>query len=281
MSNKVAVLIIFFNKLSQTILCVESFLKAEQNIYILNNGSDEESWKIIKNNYSHNSLVFLFSSDVNLGPAGGRNFLIEKCFEEWIFIVDNDVCITPDKEWKKCLDEKINNQLDGLIFSPKIFNVHDNSYSIPQNFIHIDDLVYLTETDKAVTNYFSCCGIIINRKIFEMYGYFDHNLYAFEDYEFSIRALLSPLGELKVYQISEIELLHDHQVQNSKNDRSAVLERYNEGKIMHSMQHLTNKHSIQFDHNWQWWTRKQVALMTKRSIFRRLENLFKRLLFRK
>ena len=44
MNNAVAVLIIFFNKLDQTIECIESFIPSQQPIYVLNNGSDKKLW---------------------------------------------------------------------------------------------------------------------------------------------------------------------------------------------------------------------------------------------
>lgn len=277
LNNNVAILIIFFNKLSQTILCIESFLAGKQNIYILNNASDEASWKLLKQKYEHNKQVFLFHSDVNLGPARGRNLLIEKCNEEWFFFVDNDICIKPEEGWKTLFDKKVEEQKDALIFCPKVFNVHEDSYASPHHFIKKNGVVYLKNSDNNITNYFSCCGVIIHRKIFDTYGNFDNELFAFEDYEFSIRALCSPLGEFKVYPLDEIELIHDHQVQKNKTDKKAVLERYNEDRIKNSLQRLMDKHSIIFDHEWEWWTRKQVAAMNGQTFIGKVKYRLNRL----
>ena len=263
MHNKVAILIVFFNKLSQTIECIDSFLPSGEHIYILNNASDDASWKALQEKYKHNHCLHFFHSDTNLGPAGGRNLLIDNCTEDWIFLVDNDVCIEPANDWKSLFDEALENKKDASVFCPKIFNVHDNSYATPHQFIKTNGQVYLEEAAVGVTNYFSCCGVIIHRNIFQLHGNFDSELFAFEDYEFSIRALCSPMGELKVFPLPEITLIHHHQAHKNTVDKKAVLERYNENRIEASMQRLEQKHQIKFEHEWKGWTKKQVANMTK------------------
>lgn len=266
-NSSIAILVIFYNKLSQTITCIESFLYSSQNIYVLNNASDKNSWEYLKAYFEKHKNVILFNSDINLGPAGGRNFLIEKSTEDWIFIVDNDVFVKPEKYWKNIFHQKISEIKDGLMFSPKIFNVHENSYATSHTFVNTNGVLLLEESNFEVTNYFSCCGIIINRKIFDLYGLFESNLFAFEDYEFSIRAMCSTHGEFKVYPIPEIELVHDHQIQKGRNDKKAVLQRYNEDKISKSLKLISSKHNILFSHDWQWWTRKQVSDMKGHTFF--------------
>lgn len=276
MNSTIAILIVFYNKISQTISCIDSFVLSKQNIYILNNASDRKSWQVLKNRYSSYTSIIFFDSDINLGPAGGRNLLIEKSKEEWIFIVDNDVCIRQENSWKKNFDEQISKNKKYKIFSPRIFNVHENSLVSANRFIKRGNTIYLEYTNAPVTNSFSCCGVIIHRDIFNLYGKFDDKLFAFEDYEFAIRAICSKFGEIEVYQLSEIELLHDHQVQTSQIDKKAILVRYDQNRIHASMEWLTKKHKIQFEHNWEWWTKKQLSEMYGKSIMQRVKNIFKR-----
>ena len=271
MDKKIAILIIFFNKLSQTIECIESFLPSGENIYVLNNASEAVAWKMLQKKYTKKENILFFHSATNLGPARGRNLLIEKCTEEWIFLVDNDVRIRPEKSWKALFDKKVKVTKEAAIFCPQIFNVHENSFAKPHHFTLRKGIVLLEETTARVTNYFTCCGVIIHRKIFEAYGNFDEELFAFEDYEFSIRALCSSLDEFKVYQVPEIELIHDHQFQQKNKDKKAVLERYNEKKIEASMQRVMDKHGVIFEHHWQWWTKRQVAEMTGKTLLQKIK----------
>jgi len=242
----------------------------------LNNASEGISWKALQEKYKNNDRIVFFNSDTNLGPGRGRNVLLEKCIEEWIFLVDNDICIQPADSWKALFDTNVAMQKGARIFCPKVFNVHENSYAIPHHFTKRDSTINMEEATTTITNYFSCCGVIIHRKIFEAYGNFDAELFAFEDYEFSIRALCSPMGAFEVYPLQGIELVHDHQVQQKKVDKKAVLERYDEDRIRASLQRLVDKHGIIFDHNWQWWTRKQVADMTGRSFLKKIKHILGR-----
>ena len=271
MQDNIAILIIFFNKPAQTIECIESFLPAGQHIYVLNNASDEASWQMLQEKYRDDKRISLYHSAENLGPAKGRNLLLEKCTGDWIFLVDNDITIKPVQGWKQLFDKAVEVQRDAAIFCPAVFNVHENSFAQPHHFTKQDGVVQMEPATEAVTNYFSCCGVIIHRKIFEQYGNFDNELFAFEDYEFSIRALCSPMGEFKVHPLPEIELIHDHRYQPEKKDQQAVRERYNEEKIRASMQRLMDKHGIVFEHNWEWWTRKQVADMTSKSLYEKIK----------
>lgn len=271
MNSHIAILIIFFNKLAQTIECIESFLPSGQNIYVLNNASEEGSWKLLQQKYGGHKNVFFFHSPVNIGPARGRNLLIEKSTEEWLFMADNDTRIRP-AEWKAVFDKKVTEHGKGvLIYCPKIFNVHEHSYAVPQHFVEKNGVVRIEDSVTEITNYFSCCGVIMHRNLFEDYGLFDPALFAFEDFEFSIRALRSAKGALKVHPLQQVELIHDHQLQQKKVDKKAVLERYNEVRIKESMQRVVDKHHIIFDHDWQWWTRKQVADMTGKTLLQKIK----------
>ncbi len=268
METSFGILIIFFNKLVQTIECIQSFLPSKENIYVLNNGSGQMAWNELKNTFKDCSQISFFNSEINLGPSGGRNILIDKCKDEWMFIVDNDVKVKQVDNWPELLSMHIKRYPEALAFSPRIFNVHDNAYQTPHQFVLKDRVVFMEESTDVVTNHFTCCGVIINRRLIEQLGNFDERLFAFEDYEFSIRALCANTA-LQVRQVPELELIHEHKVQKSAPDKKAIAERYNESRIEKSMQHLVEKHSISFDHEWKWWTRKQLVKMQADSLLKR------------
>jgi len=280
MDKNVAILIIFFNKLSQTIECIESFLPSKQKIYILNNASEENSWRKLQLKFKNIPSVFFFNSEENLGPARGRNLLIGKTTEDWIFLVDNDIRIKQKNNWKEIFDQEISIKPEASIFCPSLFNLHENAYSKPHEFVKVENKVTMQESANVITNYFPCCGAIVRKDIFKEYGLLDEKLFAFEDYEFAIRALCSSLGQLTVYPLPQIELIHDHQFQKNAIDKKTIRERYDENKIKESMDRVMAKHDIVFDHDWEWWTKKQINDMTKNPFMKKMKGHLKKALGR-
>ena len=263
MDQSVAVMILFFNKIEQTKDCINSFLPSGQKIYVLNNGSDISQWKKLQAAYSKKSSVVLFDAGKNLGPSGGRNFLISHTQEPWMIFVDSDITIQSPETWLSVLTEFLNKNPLARIICPRIFNIHEQSYMEKLRIIKTEDQLQIQVGNNECTNFFPEGGVIIHRSIFENYGLYDEELFAFEGYEFSLRALMSPHGELKVFNINDIELIHDHKFQKGSSNKKAVKERYNQERMKKSYDYLVTKHNIKFEHNWQWWTKKQEMDMTK------------------
>ena len=90
-----AVCILFYEKLDQTIECIQRFLPSGVNIYILNNGSSPVSRNSLGTFCNGYKQIKIFDSNANLGVAVGRNFLITHTTEEWLLFVDNDIIIRP------------------------------------------------------------------------------------------------------------------------------------------------------------------------------------------
>ncbi len=262
MDNKIAILILFFNKLEETLACIESFIPSKQAIYVLNNGSDVNLWNNIQQRFGNHPQITLFHSDTNLGVSKGRNYLIERTTEPWVLIIDNDTIVKHSEQWLSKFTKILKEKPNGRVFTLRIYNVHENAYVKPIKVVEHKRKVTIETTEEAVTNCFPCTGSIIHRSIFKTFGLFDESLFVFEDYEFAIRCMHSPKGALKVFHVNDIELLHDHKLQKAKVDKNAVKERYNEERIRESHNSIVMKFNIEFDHNWEWWTRKQVAEMT-------------------
>jgi GT2 family glycosyltransferase len=268
MNKQIAILILFYNKLDQTKDCIHSFLPSGHKIYVLNNGSDETQWSSLKSTYKNHSSVVLLDAGKNLGVSGGRNDLINATKETWLLSVDNDIVIKPQQNWNELFEQFLVQHPEAKIICPHIFNVHEEAYSKQLQVVLKNNEVSIETGDYIITNCFPGGASIIHRNIFETYGLFDEEMFVgFEDYEFAIRAKLSEYGELKAYHLNEIELIHDHQFQKSSSDKEAVRQRYNEEKLKASYERLVSKFNIVFEHDWQWWTRKQVVDMTKSKWF--------------
>jgi GT2 family glycosyltransferase len=280
MENTIAILIIFFNKLQETSECVESFLPSGQPIYVLNNGSDKSLWKKLKNQFENEKSIKFFNSNENLGPAKGRNYLINASKEKWLFLVDNDISIQPEKGWVKAFDEFRSLNPDAAIFCPKLFNIHENEYCSHPEFILKEGEVTLHYKQNYITNYFPSGAAIVDRQIFKQFGLFDDFLTGFEDYEYAIRMLCTFKQPLSCLSIDSICLMHNHRHQKNTADRLAVKTRYNEDNLLRSFRYIEKKYGIIFIHDWQWWSRNQVEKMTANkwklkifSVLKRIRNI--------
>lgn len=278
--GNIAILILFYNKLEQTKDCINSFLPSGEKIYVLNNGSPAEDFLQLKQAYREYSAIYFYDAGENLGPAGGRNFLISKTKEPWIICVDNDITIEPKDRWKEILQEFINENPQCEIICPRIYNVHEHTYMQQLILKKKEGKLEIEAGDFEVSNFFPEGGVILSRTIFEKYGLYDKEMFAFEGYEFSLRAMLSGYGELKAYPMHEITLIHDHRFQQKNADKDAVKQRYNEEKLRASYDRLVSKYGIDFEHDWQWWSQKQVEEMTKKKWGTGLKKAVKRVLGR-
>lgn len=277
-TNKVDILILFFNKVDQTINCISSFLPSGQQIYVLNNGSDEQQIKKLREVFRNNNNVHLLDGGCNLGVSGGRNFLIRHTNSPWILSVDNDITIKPVNTWLQTFKEYLQKHPGTTILTPRMFNVHENNYSDQLQIKLVDDKLTIESGNYAITNCFPGGASFISRSVFEEYGLFDEGMFVgFEDYEFAVRALLSGKGELKVHSTDDIELVHDHQYQKNSKDKEAVKLRYNEERIAASYNRMVEKFGIRFDHDWEWWTNKQMKEMTEHPFISRVKSIVNRI----
>jgi GT2 family glycosyltransferase len=256
------ILIIFFNKVDQTINCINSFLPSGQLIYIFNNGSDQNQADKLNEYFDGDSRVKIINSTVNLGPAGGRNYLIKNSKNKWLFFVDNDITIKPDLDWLMEFRLFLSRNPTVEIICPKIYNIHESAYMDRIDLILVGSKLELTSVEAIITNYFPEGGAIVSRAVFDRNGLYDLKMFAFEGYEFALRALKSINGGLKVHHIKNIELIHDHRYQKKSSDRDAVRTRYNARWHIESYKHLCEKHDVSFDHDWNWWVNKQLHDMT-------------------
>lgn len=259
----VAVLIIFFEKPEQTIESIRSFAHTPAHIYVLNNGSGKKSSALVRSETTAIENLTFIHTKKNMGPARGRNRLIESTSEEWLFFSDNDIAVEPHIHWFKLFQQALEENPGTGIFLPRLYNVHEKSFCSHPLFKHENGTIRLIETGKDSTNYFPSGASIVNRHIFNQYGLFDNRLFAFEDYEYAIRALLSDRGALQTVEIDRISLIHDHRPVHRSSDKKAVRFRYKEKSLTKSFNRILQKHGIHFDHNWQWWSKKQVFEMTK------------------
>lgn len=279
MNTLIAIQILFYNKLEQTKECISSFLPSAQNIYVINNGSDRAQWKNLQSHFNREKSVLFLDAGKNLGVSGGRNFLIKATKEPWIFSVDNDITINPSDSWLQEFEHFINYKENVKIICPSLYNVHDKTWSQHLSINKTDNKVSVETGEFDPSNCFPGGASIVHRSIFDTYGLYDEEMFVgFEDYEYALRAMTTDNKSLEAFHCNNITLIHDHRFQKSSNDKEAVRQRYNEDKLKASYVRMVQKYNIVFEHDWKWWSQKQVADMTQSRRVSQLKSAIKKIL---
>lgn len=224
--------IINYNKYEKTIDCVNSILetaKTEYKIYILDNGSNNESFTVLKNKYSQNDKILLVKSEKNLGYAVGNNLLIEyikkDCCEN-VLISNNDILF--ENGTIDLLVDKINNS-EYLLIEPFIKNIDGSTqicvkkskptfkeYMLYSTYLHnfvskskkYDFFKHQQPKTSQEVYWASGACFIANMKKFENIGFFDKNTFLyFEEYIISEKAVKN---NYKIAFEPEATVIHYH-----------------------------------------------------------------------
>ena len=245
MRNRIdlAVFILFYEKLGQTIECINSFLPSGVNIYLLNNGSSKSSRQLLGKYCKKYKQIKIYDSDVNLGASGGRNYLLARTDEEWLLSVDNDIVMRTN-DWMKRFITHVSSNSEIEVFIPRLFVVHNNSYAIPYSYkietnMAFPDQIIIND----ITNTFPGGASFINRHLFGRLGLYDDKLFGLEEFELSLRGIMSG-KPVKGKLIYDIELAHDHRPAQKKEDRDATLVRYDLYALDRSYKWIAEKHGI-------------------------------------
>ncbi len=268
MRKRFAVLILFFEKARQTIECVKSFLPSGVRIYILNNGSSERNSRVVERFCASFDQVTLFRSEVNLGVSAGRNFLIEKTDEEFLFFVDNDIVIKTGN-WVDIALTAISAHPDAEAFAPRMFNVWENRF-LPCFSIDIVDnrmvYRYLQESECGPDTRLNCIlggASIVKRELFKRLGLYDSAMFVgFEDYELALRGIRTQ--PIVCIPMQDIILHHDHTpARGNACDRDAVAVRYRVSLHEESIRQIRDRHGVEFfnDINWRKWVARQQRML--------------------
>jgi len=124
--KSLAVVILNYNglKLIEKFLpSVIKFTPNKYNIYIIDNGSTDNSVKFIKSNFKRAKIVEL---DENYGYAKGYNIGLKKINEDILCLLNNDVEVT-DK-WTEKIMTQFENENETAVIQPKMKNFNNKDY---------------------------------------------------------------------------------------------------------------------------------------------------------
>lgn len=130
---KIVAVILNYKTWDETIECVDSLLKLDyenHQIVIVENGSDNDSYKRLFQKYSENKKVYLIKSDTNRGFARGNNLGIrfaKKLNADFIYIANSDTIAVCKNLYKEITD----GYKEGIgVISPLVLQL-DGNYQIP------------------------------------------------------------------------------------------------------------------------------------------------------
>ncbi len=254
----IGVYILFYEKVDQTIECLQSFLPFDIPIYVLNNGSSKKSVEALESFTNNFSNIRIIHSEKNLGVGVGRNKLIHETTHEWMFFIDNDITINT-YNFLSVLYTEIRNNPSIEAFMPRLFNKHDDMYLKHPQMKMQDKSVWIDRAKGAETNMFPGGAAVIRRTMFERLGFYDKQMFVgLEDFEMALRSIILK-DEIKGLCIDTIELIHDHRVAVSMEDKTAVLERYNFTELDKSYYRILDKFpEINFQMEFRPWVVEQV-----------------------
>lgn len=257
-ATTLAALILFYEKPRQTIECVASLLPSRIPIYILNNGSSEPATRIVEDYTRGHPHIMLWHAPRNLGVAAGRNLLIARTREPWLFFLDSDAYVkTPD--WLPIVAQRSESYPEVEAFFPRLFNVHEPHDGKAGDVVIEDGVMSTRQHSNPVTNLIAGGACIVQRALFERLGAYDEELFVgFEDIEMAVRAI--KLGApIRSRYLDEIEVIHEHRPAESEADKTAARERYRLETIRSSYTHLLRKHNLRWDHEWERWIQAESA----------------------
>ncbi len=262
--KNLAVCVLFYEKLEQTIECIRSFLPSEVNIYILNNGSSLLARNALGEFCDNHKQVIIFDSDKNLGVGVGRNYLINHTNEEWLLFVDSDITIKT-VDWVQKFTQLVYQYPDAEVFIPKLFNLSENKYVSYRSIRIVEDKAFHdVEIINNLTNTFPGGASFVNRRLFDRVGLYDDKMFVgFEDFEICIRSIRLGIP-IKAYLVHIIELIHNHQQTKKNEDKRAVLTRYNSSYLEASFKRMTEKHNIILESNWKNWAANQLEVILRK-----------------
>lgn len=219
--KSVAIIILNWNKPDLTIDTIDSVLKINHpnfnyHLYLLDNGSTDNSFNILKQKYSTQNKITFIRSKVNLGFGNGNNFAVkqaQKDHPDFILLLNNDVLVDPD--FLQILIKYSEKNPRQELLSPKIyfapgFEFHHDRYQKKDlgrviwfvggimdwqniNGYHRGvDQIDNGQFDKVYlhSDFLTGCCLLVKSSVISEIGLFDDKYYMYlEDADFSQKAI--------------------------------------------------------------------------------------------
>jgi len=203
----------------------KSALTVPYEIIVVDNGSTDETVKMLQTNRLFKKKVRLVALDKNYGFSKGYNLSIKQARYNWVYIINNDMLVQENTFaplinylYKHCLNNKIFSLSSQIFFfDPKKRREESGKTYIryQQGYLDIAHEVDQRFLDKkSNTLYFGGGSALINKHLFYRLGGFDEKIiapYYSEDLDLGYRAW--KYGFKNVF-IPESQVIHYHRATN-------------------------------------------------------------------
>lgn len=215
---KIALIVLNWNKPNLTIDTVNSLLNITHHgfdfqIFIVDNGSFDDSITLFNEKFSHQPLVNILQVGSNQGFVGGNNFGIRQSLKlgfDYVLLINNDVSVDPDflSHLLKATKDKYSLSAPKIYFSPGCEYHHDR-YS-PSEIGHViwfaggqmdwhniyGSHIGVDEVDhgqydhiNSQVDFLTGCCLLIHKDVFAQIGLLDEKYYMYlEDADFCQKA---------------------------------------------------------------------------------------------
>lgn len=200
MNHRVAIIILNWNGIKDTLECLSSLKKVpypDKEIIIVDNGSTDESVKVLKKQFPEYTLI---ETGENLGFAGGNNvgiqYALEKNFDS-VFLLNNDTTVDPS--FLQALVETAEKNPTCGVLGTKIL-----SYNQPDKIDHLggfwdpnkaefDSFAHNQKDEETYSmqsvDYVCGCAIFIRKEVLEKIGLLEDRFFLlWEEVDFCYRA---------------------------------------------------------------------------------------------
>ncbi len=200
--NKVAIVLVNYNGLQDTMECIESLTKLRDfdsaTIYVVDNASKNDDLTFIKEKFS---FINAIQSKENLGFAGGNNIAIRDAIEQncdYVLLLNNDTIV--DKEMLTNLLEAVD---DNSIVAPSMYYYNEPDVmwygggkisKTTGNATHNNKDKVLSDSCDTIEDctFATGCCILIPRNIIEIIGMLNEDYFMYcEDVEYCLRAIIA------------------------------------------------------------------------------------------
>lgn len=113
-----SIVIPFFNAQDFLKNAIESIkmqtYKGDYEIILIDDCSNDESFKIAKDLKNENEKIILLQTTTNLGPGIARNLAFKKASKDWMIFLDSDDLLT--KNALDLINQNISNDIDFIAY---------------------------------------------------------------------------------------------------------------------------------------------------------------------
>ena len=235
---KVSIVIVTYNNLEYTKLCLESIQKYTEypnyEIILVDNASTDETIEFIGNIKIKQNLVQVIRNNENLGFAAANNQGVKAASGEYIVFLNNDTVVTPGWLWG-LYRHLIKNPEAGMVGS--VTNSIGNEAKIDVDYTELKDVNYFAAC--RALEYFGLSFeirmlalycVIISRQLFERIGGLDerYQIGMFEDDDMAMK--IHQAG-LKLFCAEDVFVHHFHGASFNMLDRKEYQRIFTENKL--------------------------------------------------